>query len=342
MTRCRNSISDVPGLAVGHAHDSKALTGVTVVLPEKPVVAAVDVRGGGPGTRETDAIGLAGTVDHVHGIVLSGGSAFGLSAASGVQAFLAKQGKGFAVAGVHVPIVPQAILFDLVNGGDLSAAQDPQVYERLALSACKSASESFALGSAGAGFGATTSGLRGGLGSASADLGGGLVVGALVAANAAGSATIGMSRHFWAAPFEKADEFGGAGFPNDFEACLSTASLKGMGGSLRQSPLGENTTLAVVATNAKLTKAQAYRLAVMAQTGLARSLYPVHTPLDGDSVFVMATGAIELADDHYALARLGSHGADVLARAVARGVYEAGPEPANWAGPPSYKALFGE
>ena len=342
MTRCRNSISDVPGLAVGHAHDSKALTGVTVVLPEKPVVAAVDVRGGGPGTRETDAIGLAGTVDHVHGIVMSGGSAFGLSAAGGAQAFLARQGKGFAVAGVHVPIVPQAILFDLVNGGDLSAAQDPQLYERLALSACESASESFALGSAGAGFGATTSGLRGGLGSASADLGGGLVVGALVAVNAAGSATIGMSRHFWAAPFEKADEFGGAGFPDDFEACLSTASLKGMGGSLHQSPVGENTTLAVVATNAKLTKAQAYRLAVMAQTGLARSLYPVHTPLDGDSVFVMATGTIELADDHYALARLGSHGAGVLARAVARGVYEAGPEPANWAGPPSYKALFGE
>lgn len=340
MTRCRNLISDVPGLAVGHAHDSNALTGVTVVLPAKSTVAAVDVRGGGPGTRETDAIGLAGTVEEVHGLVLSGGSAFGLSAASSVQAFLARQGKGFAVAGVHVPIVPQAILFDLVNGGNLATAQDPQLYERLALSACENAGEDFALGSAGAGYGATTSGLRGGLGSASVDLGGGLIVGALAAVNAAGAATIGMSRHFWSAPFEKHNEFGGAGFPDDFAACLGTASLKGMGGSLHQ-PVRENTTLAVVATNANLTKSQAHRLAVMAQTGLARSLYPVHTPLDGDTVFVMATGAVDIADDVYALAQLGTHGADALARAVARGVYEAGPEPSNWAGPPSYKSLFG-
>lgn len=263
MTRCRNLISDVPGLKVGNAHDSAICSGVTVVLPNRPVVAAVDVRGGGPGTRETDAIGLGGTVEEVHAIVLSGGSAFGLSAASGVQTYLAARGVGFAVGAARVPIVPQAILFDLLNGADKTTAL-PALYERLATEACVAADAEFALGSAGAGFGATTATLRGGLGSASQSLPGGLIVGALVAVNAAGSPTIGSTPHFWAAAFEQNAEIGGIGLPASLPSDATAIRMKGT--------TGASTTLAVVATNALLTKPQAHRLAVMAHTGMARAV----------------------------------------------------------------------
>lgn len=332
MTRCRNLITDVPGLAVGNAHDDLIGTGVSVILPNRPAVAAVDVRGGGPGTRETDAIGLSGTVEEVHGIVLSGGSAFGLSAASGVQTILAARGIGFAIGTARVPIVPQAILFDLLNGGDKSAA-GPAVYERLAAEACLRAGTDFELGSTGAGFGATTATLRGGLGSASQVLDGGLIVGALVAVNAAGSVTMGSSRHFWAAPFEQGGEFGAAGYPHGALPDATSIALKGM--------TGASTTLAIIATNARLTKPQAHRLAVMAQTGLARAIYPVHTPLDGDVVFALATGDVPLADPALGLATLGAHAANVMARAIARGVYAAAPAPTGWLGPPAYASLFG-
>ncbi len=336
MTHCRNLISDIPGLTVGNAHDGRVLSGVTVLLPELPAVAAVDVRGGGPGTRETDALGLAGTVEHVHAIVLAGGSAFGLAAASGVQAFLAARGVGFAVGPARVPIVPQAILFDLANGGDKAwSAGNPagNPYERMALEACASAGADFALGSVGAGFGATTATLRGGLGSASQRLDGGLIIGALAAVNAAGSATLGRSARFWAAPFEQDGEFGGRGVAGTVPAEALQPTLKGT--------VGANTTLAVVATNARLTRPQAYRLAVMAQAGMARALYPVHTPLDGDVVFALATGAVALSDPVFNLARLGTHAANVLARAIARGVYEAAPCPPGWIGPPDYRSTFG-
>jgi len=332
MTQCRNLISDVPGLRVGHAHDADLCSGVTVLISDEPLTAAVDVRGGGPGTREIDALGLAGTVEETHAIVLSGGSAFGLSAATGVQSWLAERGTGFDVRGARVPIVPQAVLFDLLNGGNKSWGQSPP-YEALARQACDQAAQDFALGSAGAGLGAATATLRGGLGSASATLPHGLIVGALAAVNAAGSTTIGNTRHFWAAPFETGNEFGGNGLPSPLPDGALDVRLKG--GS------AEATTIAIVATNALLSKRQAYRLAVMAQTGLARAVYPVHTPLDGDVVFAAATGQVSLTDPIRDLALLGSEAANVLARAIARGVYEAAAAPPGWLGPPAWRTRFG-
>jgi L-aminopeptidase/D-esterase-like protein len=329
----RNLITDVGGLAVGHAHDAALMSGVTVLIPARPAVAAVDVRGGGPGTRETDALGLAGTVAEVHAIVLSGGSAFGLAAATGVQCWLAERGIGFPVGAARVPIVPQAILFDLANGGDKAWGPTPP-YERLGRAASSAAGPDFAIGSVGAGTGATTATLRGGLGSASADIGGGLVVGALVAANPLGSVTIGDTAHFWAAPFERDGELGGLGFPVRWPADAARPRLKG-------SAAGASTTIAVVATNARLSKPEAYRLAVMAQSGLARAIHPVHSPLDGDVVFALATGEIELTEPLPQLTRLGAAAADTLARAVARGVYAAAPAPAGWTGPPAWRTRFG-
>jgi len=328
----RNLITDVPGLRVGNAHDERVMTGVTVLLPDRPAVAAVDVRGGGPGTRDTEALGLAGTVNEVHAIVLSGGSAFGLAAATGVQSWLAGRGAGFAVGGVRVPIVPQAILFDLVNGGDKDWGPSPP-YERLGRAACDTAGTVFLPGSVGAGYGATTATLRGGLGSASAVLADGLVVGALVAANPVGSVTVGETQHFWAAPLEQGGEYGGQGLPARFLPEHLAPRLKG--GPLR------STTIAAVATNARLTKTQAFRLAVMAQTGLARAIHPVHTPLDGDIVFALATGEVALDDPIRRLALLGAEAAHVLARAVARGVYGASPAPIGWTGPPAWATRFG-
>ena len=327
----RNLITDVAGIRVGNAHDERLCSGVTVLLADRPLVAAVDVRGGGPGTRETDAVGLAGTVAEAHALVLSGGSAFGLSAATGVQTWLAERGIGFAIGAARVPLVPQAVLFDLLNGGDKNWGPSPP-YESLARKACDCAAPEFAIGSAGAGFGATTVNLRGGLGSASQTLPGGIVVGALVAANPVGSVTVGAGPHFWAAPFEVDGEFAGLGFPNPLPSDALDVRLKG-------GP-GQATTIAIVATNARLTKPEVHRLAVMAQTGLARAIYPVHTPLDGDAVFAAATGEVALADPIYGLAQLGAAAANVLARAVARGIYEAAAAPGFWTGPPAYRTRF--
>ena len=310
----RNLITDIPGLGVGHAEDAALGSGTTVVVFDAPVVASVDVRGGGPGTRETALLDPAQTVEGVDAIVLSGGSAFGLDAASGVQAFLREQGRGFAVREARVPIVPGAILFDLLSGGNKDWGRYPP-YREFGYDAAKKAGAEFALGSVGAGLGATTVNLKGGIGSASARTREGLSVGAIAAANAAGSMTIGDSAHFWAAPFEQDKEFGGRGWPAQFPADALTFRSKGK--------VGENTTLAVVATDAQLTKAQCKRLAVMAQTGLSRAIYPVHTPLDGDVVFAAAMGAKPLRDPVFSLSELGMLAANVLARAVARGVYEA-------------------
>lgn len=328
----RNLITDVGGLLVGNSEDATICSGVSVVLPDRPMVAAVDVRGGGPGTRETDVLALSGSVDEVHAIVLSGGSAFGLSAASAVQSWLAERGRGFAVGAALVPIVPQAILFDLLNGGD--KRELPACYSRLATHACDAAGTGFALGSAGAGYGATTATLRGGLGSASARLEDDLVVGALVAINAVGSATVDSGPHFWAAPFERDREAGGLGMPVPLPGDALVPRLKG-------GP-AQSTTLGVVATNARLDKRQAHRLAVMAQSGLARAIYPVHTPLDGDVVFALSTGEVALNEPVLDLARLGAAAADTLARAVARGVYEAAAAPPGWVGPPAWRQRFAD
>jgi L-aminopeptidase/D-esterase-like protein len=327
----RNLITDVAGVRVGNAQDAALGSGVTAILFDHAVTGSVDVRGGGPGTRETALLDPAQTVDGIDAVVLSGGSAFGLDSASGVQAYMREQGRGFRVRDAVVPIVPGAIMFDLLNGGDKGWGRYPP-YRELGYAAAAGAQTDFALGSAGAGLGATTVNLKGGLGSASATTRDGITVGALVVVNAVGTVTVGDGPHFWAAPFERDGEFGGRGSsPQPTPADLA---IRAKGGPQ------ENTTIAIVATDAKLTKAHANRLAVMAQTGMARAIYPVHTPLDGDVVFSAATGERTLADPAYGLSELGMLAANVLARAIARGVYEAAalPFPGSL---PSWKQRFG-
>ncbi len=314
-----NLITDVAGLRVGQADDPRARSGVTVLLPDHPAVAAVDVRGGGPGTRETDALDPSCLVEGIHGLVFSGGSAYGLEAASGVMSWLAKRGRGFQLGPAVIPIVPSAILFDLLNGGEKpwteAGFEGAAPYRLLAEQACDAAATAFALGNAGAGFGATAGALKGGLGSASLT-NGRWTVGALAAANPAGAVVQPGSDAFWAWPLERAGELGRQDPPTqplaaaDFEFNLSL-------------PPGTNTTLVAIATDAVLTKAQAQRVAIMAHDGLARAIRPVHTPFDGDSVFVLSTARRALADPALDLARLGALAADCAARAIARGVYEA-------------------
>jgi D-aminopeptidase len=327
----RNLITDVDGLRVGHADDPALASGVTAIVFDAPAVAAIDIRGGGPGTRETDLLDPAMTVDHIDAIALSGGSALGLEAAAGVQAWLREQGRGFAVRSARVPIVPGAILFDLLNGGDKDWGRFPP-YRDLGYQAAVAAAIDFALGSAGAGLGATTVDLKGGLGSASAVTRNGYTIGALAAVNAAGSVVVGGGPWFWAAPFERDGEYGGCGFPSPLPAGALAPRTKGS--------VQESTTLAVVATDAALTKAQLNRVAVMAQTGLARAIHPVHTPLDGDVVFAVATGRKGAPDPVLGLTEIGTAAADTLARAVARGVYEATALPFPDA-VPSWRDRFG-
>jgi D-aminopeptidase len=310
----RNLITDVPGLKVGHGTDTRLGSGATAVIFDAPAVASIDVRGGGPGTRETALLDPAQTVEGIDAIALAGGSAFGLDAASGVQAWLKEQGRGFAVRSARVPIVPAAILFDLLSGGDKDWGRFPP-YRELGYTAAATAALDFALGSVGAGTGATTVNYKGGIGSASAQCADGATVGALAAVNAVGSVVVGDGPWFWAAPFEQNAEFGGHGWPAQFPPQALEARTKG---SVR-----ENTTLVVVATDAILSKAQAKRLAVMAQSGLSRAIYPVHTPLDGDVLFAASTGRRALADAHVSLADLGALAANVAARAIARGIFEA-------------------
>jgi L-aminopeptidase/D-esterase-like protein len=309
----RNLITDVAGVRVGQAEDARIGSGVTAIVFDPPAVASIDVRGGGPGTRESVLLDPAMTIERIDAIALAGGSAFGLDAASGVMAWLAEQGRGFPVRSARVPIVPGAILFDLLNGGDKAWGRYPP-YRELGYAAAAAASDAFALGSAGAGLGATTVNLKGGVGSASAAALG-FAIGALAVVNAAGSVTIGQGPWFWAAPYERDAEFGGRGLPSALPADALAVRTKGRP--------GENTTLAVVACDAMLTKTQAKRLAIMAQDGFARAIRPVHTPLDGDVVFAAATGSRPLADPIGDLAALGAMAADVVARAVARAVYEA-------------------
>jgi D-aminopeptidase len=326
----RNLITDVPGLKVGHAEDLRLGSGATVIVFDEPAVASSDVRGGGPGTRETALLDPAQTVEGIDAIALAGGSAFGLDAASGVQAWLKERNRGFAVRSARVPIVPAAIVFDLLSGGDKDWGRYPP-YRELGYAATVAATTEFALGSVGAGTGATTVNCKGGIGSASAQSDDGHVVGALAVVNAAGSVLVGNGPWFWAAPYESDGEFGGRGLPAEFPASALTSRTKG-------SPR-EATTLVVVATDATLSKAQARRLAVMAQSGLSRAIYPVHTPLDGDVVFAASTSRRPLADPLLALTELGAIAANVTARAIARGVFAATALP--WPGSlPSWKDQF--
>jgi L-aminopeptidase/D-esterase-like protein len=241
-----------------------------------------------------------------------------------VQAWLREQGRGFAVRTARVPIVPAAILFDLLSGGDKDWGRYPP-YRELGYAAAAAAGADFGLGSVGAGTGATTVNCKGGIGSASAVTAEGHVVGALAAVNAVGSVTVGDGPWFWAAPFERAGEFGGLGWPTSFSEQALRPVTKGSA--------GQSTTLVVVATDAVLSKMQAKRLAVMAQSGLSRAIYPVHTPLDGDVVFAAATARKPLTDPLIGLAELGTVAANVVARAIARGVFAAAALPLSGALP---------
>jgi D-aminopeptidase len=310
MAGPRNLITDVAGLRVGQASDARIKTGVTVLVGDAAMTCGVHVMGGAPGTRETDLLAPDKVVEAVDALVLSGGSAFGLGAAEGVMAGLRAAGRGFVVGPHRVPIVPAAILFDLTSGGDKDWDQSP--YPALGLAAFKSAGAGFALGSFGAGTGATTATFKGGIGSASCVLASGHTVGALVAVNALGSATVGDGRHFWAAPWEVGTEFGGLGPADDFPTEVRTK-------------LGQhrNTTIGIVATDASLTQAQCTRLATSAHDGFARALVPSHTPMDGDLIFAVSTGARALDDRITEPLLIGHAAATCMARAIARAVFHA-------------------
>src|SRR5258707_4384200 len=330
----KNLLTDIAGVRVGHADDAALGSGVTAVIFDKPAVASIDVRGGGPGTREESVLALQSTVEAIDGITLSGGSALGLDAAGGVQAWLAEHGRGFRIREAVIPIVPGAICFDLLNGGNKAWGRFPP-YRDLGYAAARAAGTDFALGSIGAGLGATTANYKGGLGSASAQTEGGVKVAALAVVNAVGSVTVGDGPWFCAAPFEVGHEFGGRGLPPSFNPDMLKARLKGR----PDAKPPENTTLVVVVTDAVLTKPQARRLAMIAQTGMARAIYPVHAPLDGDVVFAAATGEKPI-DPLFGLTELGMLAANTVARAIARGVYLADALPFPDA-LPSWKQRFG-
>lgn len=306
----RNLITDVAGFRVGNAEDHDVRTGTTVLVADQPFTAAVHVMGGAPGTRETDLLAPDKLVQEVDALVLSGGSAFGLDAASGVADALREMGRGFVVGDQRVPIVPGAILFDLLNGGDKKWADNP--YKRLGREALAAAAVDFSLGTAGAGTGANVHDLKGGLGSASVVLECGITVGALVAVNALGSVATGTDGQFWAAPWEMGREFGGLGLPAAFDPGVEPPMMK---------RAGQATTIAVVATDARLTQAEAQRMATAAHDGMARAIVPSHTPYDGDLVFAAASGTRLMKNPVEDTFLLGHAAACCLARAIARAVY---------------------
>lgn len=330
----RNLITDVDGLRVGNAEDHDVRTGVTAVVASRTATAAVDVRGGAPGTRETDALTPDCLVDGVDAVFLSGGSAFGLEAGSEIMLRLAAQGRGFAVGDKRVPIVAGAVLFDLLNGGDKDWGERPP-YRDLASAAIDGLSLDPVLGNVGAGLGAKAGDLKGGLGSASIVSDRGLQVGALIAVNAVGSAVMPGQATLWAAPWEIGGEMGGQPLPDGPvppDPSFPFAEATRVGG---------NTTIGVVATNAILTKAEARRIAIMAHDGMARALRPSHTPFDGDTLFVLATGTHDLGsgpDRALELAKLGSIAADTVTRAIGRGVFLAD----GLGDFPSWRDRFGE
>jgi len=334
----RNLITDVPGVLVGNAHDARMATGVTVAVFEQSVVASVATLGGAPGDRAVTLLEPEMTGAMIDAVVLSGGSLYGLDAAGGVTAVLCRQGKGAPFGGLTLPVAVQAILFDLVNGGEKDWLKQPvemrPPYWDLGRDATLAALQDFALGTVGAGYGATTVTSKGGLGSASARTRQGFTVGALAAVNAVGSALIGDGPHFWAAPYEQGSEFGGLGWPQKITPQALAVRFKG------QPAPATATTIAMVATDATLSKAECKRLAIMANDGLSKALRPVHAPNDGDTVFTAATGRAGPGGDPPVLTELGTVAADCLARAVARGVYEATALPYKTA-VPDWKTRFG-
>jgi len=321
----RNLITDVPGLTVGHATDERVRSGVTVVLCGADWPAAVDVRGGGPGTRETDALSPENLIGRAHALVLAGGSVFGLGAADGVTAALSARGVGLQLrpGSPAIPIVPAAVLHDLGNGGDKSWGLEPP-YRQLGGRALDAAAADFVLGSVGAGRGAMAGLIKGGIGSTSLALEEDLVVGTLVAVNSIGSALMPDGRTFWAWPFELNSEFGAAPPPTAPMDTSDPAPDESRLLTIARLQPGANTTLGVVASNADLSTVESKRVAMMAQDGIARALRPAHTPFDGDTIFALASGGIALGsgpERAVQVARLGSAAADCLTRAIARAAY---------------------
>ncbi len=317
-----NSLADIEGFRIGCAEDLAALTGVTVIVPEARAVCGVDIRGGGPGTRETDALAPENLVDAVDAIVLAGGSVYGLAAADGVVAAMGAEGKGFGLVDMpgvpRSPVVPAAILYDLANGGD-KAWGDAPPYPALGRAAYAKRARHVPLGNAGAGLGAKAGALKGGQGSASIVTADGFTIAALACVNCWGATTMPNARVFWAHAFEIDGEFGGV--RPDTNAAFDSEDW---GGAKINPQPRANTTIAVVAVDADLTPAECKRVAQMASAGLARAIRPVFAPFDGDVVFALATAAKPASQSRaFAVARFGALAADCLARAVARGVYEA-------------------
>lgn len=318
----RNLITDVPGLRVGNAQDETLKSGTTVLLGDSPMTASYSVMGGAPGTRETDLLEADKSVAKVDALVLSGGSTFGLDAASGVVSGLREQGRGFPLMHLRIPLVPAAILFDLLNGGNKDWVENP--YPALGRKALENVTPDFEIGSVGAGTGALTGMLKGGLGSASLVLDSGITVGALIAANPVGNVTTPGERHFWAAPFEIDDEFGGlgpdprGGLGRSFESRKAAAFAQ-----------QANTAIGIIATNADMDKAQAKRVATVAHDGLARAIVPSHLPSDGDLIFAVSTNEREMQTPDTDIRDIGHAASLCIARAVARAVFHARPAPGD-------------
>lgn len=327
-----NSLADIPGLRIGQAHDTALASGVSVVIFDDPAIVGVSVLGGASAGRDLACLAPAATVETVNALVLSGGAGYGLDAAGGVQAWLREREIGFRLGTAVIPIVPQAICFDLLNGGDKDWGRYPP-YRELAYTACESADSRVALGSVGAGYGATTVDLKGGVGSASARLASGHTVAALAVVNAVGSTVIEGGPHFWAGGLEIGNEFGGIGWPQTPPGARHRLHWKG-----GPQP---GTTLAIIATDAVLTKAQAMRVAIAANDGLARALDVTHAPFDGDTIFAASTGTRPLADPVNDLTMIGAVAANVLARAIARGVFTATSLPHESA-LPAWRDRFGD
>jgi L-aminopeptidase/D-esterase-like protein len=324
------------GLRVGHAADAAAKTGVTVLLPDRPAVAAVHVAGGAPASRETDLLRPENSVERVDAIVLSGGSAFGLAAADGVMHWLAERGRGYGVGPWRVPIVPAAALFDLENGGDKSPVipgEAAPFFFALGVRACESAGETPTIGSVGAGMGATIADLKGGFGAAATMLRDGSTLAAFAAVNAVGRVTFGDAGHFRAAPFETGSEFGGLGIPSPLPGDAGAAVTK------RPLASGTSTTLAVVATDRTLIRAEAKRLAIAAHDGMALAIYPAHTPFDGDIVFALSTGELAASAGPETLVALCAAASATLARAIAAAIYAA--EPGSGDKLPAWRERYG-
>lgn len=325
-----NDITDVAGVLVGHFQRASAkwLTGTTVVVPPPGTVGGVDVRGGGPGTRETDLLDPRAMVQQVDAVCLTGGSAYGLAAADGVVQWLAEHHRGFVVGPEPhhvVPIVPAAVLFDLGAGGDFRNRPDASFGYRAAKAA---SSRKVRQGAVGAGTGAHAASLKGGIGSASAVLPSGVTVAALVAANPAGSVVEPSTGELWGARFGLPGEFAHVRRPTRAEVVAANAK--------EPSPPALNTTLAIVATDARLDKSECARLAMCAHDGMARVVRPIHTLVDGDVAFALATGRIDLPDERAPegiirasatrpaqVSVLAAAAADVVARAITHAVLAA-------------------